>query len=88
MTPKKTISVQFVLEAANMRLALDDVSDDYREGVSELLQVILFETDNYNGYGNVGWLNFGHRIWTRIQKHLPDPSMSPAMTDEYHRRYY
>lgn len=39
------------------------LSDDERKGITQLLERILFETDNYQGYSFLNWLNGGFNQW-------------------------
>jgi hypothetical protein len=47
---RKTIEVGKVLRMANTFLAAKNTKADEREGVCSLLEAILFETGNYEGF--------------------------------------
>jgi hypothetical protein len=47
---RKTIEVGKVLRMANTFLAAENTKADEREGVCSLLEAILFETGNYEGF--------------------------------------
>lgn len=59
----KTIAVSKVKELANSLLANKKLTDEERKGVAALLERVLFESDNYNGYGLVDWLEGGFQKW-------------------------
>lgn len=47
---RKTIEVGKVLKLANHMLAKSEVSAEQRKGVCSMLETILFETGNYQGF--------------------------------------
>ena len=51
---RKTIAVTDLVDRANRFLELGElpgiVDSQFREGVSQLLEYVLFETGNYNGF--------------------------------------
>lgn len=47
---RKTISVAAVVQKANTFLAADSTTVGDRSGVASLVEAILFETGNYNGF--------------------------------------
>lgn len=47
---RKTIEVGKILNMANTFLAAQNTRDDEREGVCALVEAILFETGNYQGF--------------------------------------
>ena len=48
---RKTIHVERVLEIANNYLACPHLTAENKQGVYQLLQRVLHETDNYAGFG-------------------------------------
>jgi len=68
---RKTISVEKVREMANAFLANENTTADEREGVCALVESVLLETGNYQGFryldlkmdedGNVECLGSGSR---------------------------
>lgn len=50
MAKRTTIKVAIVTEIANRLLAFSTKTQAFREGVAALLEAILSETDNYNGF--------------------------------------
>lgn len=47
---RKTIEVGKILRMANTFLAAQNTRDDEREGVCALLEAVLFESGNYQGF--------------------------------------
>jgi hypothetical protein len=47
---RKTVEVGFVLEAVNTHLAAPNTTPDARGAMINLLESVLFETDNYMGF--------------------------------------
>ena len=53
MTARKTIAVEKVVETANFYLSLDTIPDQQKKGIISLLNKILHETNQYNGFGYI-----------------------------------
>lgn len=51
---RKTVNVEKVRDRVNILLANPKVSDDYRLGAAAILESILHDTGNYQGYSYVG----------------------------------
>jgi len=47
---RKTVEVGKILRMANAFLAAENTTADEREGVAAILEAILFETGNYEGF--------------------------------------
>lgn len=47
---RKTIEVGKILKLANHVLANPNSTPDEREGICSMIETVLFETGNYNGY--------------------------------------
>lgn len=60
---RKTVEVSKVLAEANAMLANDKLSDGERQGIIALLERILFDTGNYQGYNFLDWMNGGSEQW-------------------------
>lgn len=58
---KKTVPVAQILKRANEILALDNqhVNADFRRGVASLMEHILHQTGNYQGFNYVAWTDEG-----------------------------
>jgi hypothetical protein len=61
---KKTVKVGSLLEKANFILNNPNVSQDEKSGVSLLLESLINETDNYNGFVYSGKTE-AHEEYTR-----------------------
>jgi len=61
---KKTVKVGSLLEKANFILNNPNVSQDEKSGVSLLLESLIYETDNYNGFVYSGKTE-SHEEYTR-----------------------
>lgn len=59
----KTIRIEKVKELANSLLSNDRINDEERKGVAWMLERILFETDNYEGYDFREWREGGFTRW-------------------------
>jgi hypothetical protein len=51
---RKTTNVETVRNRVNILLANPNVSDEYRLGAAAILESILHDTGNYQGYSYVG----------------------------------
>lgn len=89
MSKRKTVDVAYLVERCNKMLRLDTVSDDFRKGVSSVLESVLHHTGNYKGYNYIKWCDEGG--WQRWRE---DSSRAGAdlPTDTYignkTRRFY
>jgi hypothetical protein len=96
MTKRKTIDVNKVKEIANSMLATKSNVDMFngkdvwppeaREGVSRLLDAILHESGNYNGFNYVYWINEGGFEQWRSDGQ-PDNNR-PYLGDQTRKVYY
>ena len=86
----KTIHVQRIKEMANKALKNKELTDDQREGVRMLLENILFETDNYGGFGYVAWLDEGgYEKWRAdCEKAELNLETLPYLGNQTRRIYY
>ena len=56
---RKTVDVAYLITECNKLLRLTTVSDDFRKGVSAVLEGVLHHTGNYEGFNYVGWCEEG-----------------------------
>ncbi len=93
MTKRKKINVIAVLTEANKQLAKqdDEATEDFKKGVCIMIERILMDTGNYNGYNYNIWNNGGCEAWQKDGK--PDfPEKEKYMYSNhggcYDRYYY
>jgi hypothetical protein len=60
---RKTIAVERIKEIINEQLKNDKLSQDAKEGLCGVLEIVLMETGNYHGFNHLGWLNGGSQDW-------------------------
>ena len=63
MRAKKTIAVERVKNLVNAYLKGENSSTEGRRAVTALLEIILHETGNYNGFNYLEWLSGGSARW-------------------------
>lgn len=86
---RKTVPVAFVLERANLMLRRTDVSDDYREAAAWLLETILHETGNYQGFNYLTWCEEGGvEKWRADGGEEKNLSTEPYLGNQTRRVYY
>lgn len=94
---RKTIDVEKVKKAANGLLAFseEDISDyfrinqDVKQGIVLLLEYILHDTGNYNGFNYIEWAkNGGYERYLEAKKTNKDVDSSDFLGEEYDRFYY
>ena len=74
MANRKTFEVRKLVEEVNRRLALSTCSDAERLTLCSLLERILFDTNNYAGFGYLDLPNGGPFV--------------PGVTNESRRHYF
>lgn len=84
--PRKTIMVSSIKSKVNSQLCCKDLTPEARMQLALLLESILCDTDNYEGFNYVGWaLEGGCEKWHADGK----PSDNkPYLGDETRRVYY
>jgi hypothetical protein len=86
---RKTFDVTAMREAVNRQLARPEVSEEYRKGMCSILEHVLHETGNYNGYNYVDWLAGGCDRWRADEAEAGrDLDTRPYLGPEYRRVYY
>jgi len=88
---RKTIDVVYILEECNKQLTRDDLSKSEKRAICEILETILFKTENYSGFNYNYWLSVGCNQWRDAgepsfpekEKYILGPS-----GDEWNRHYY
>jgi len=93
MAKRKTFNVSKTLAEANKQLARKDAdaTTDFKKGVCVLIERILMDTGNYNGYNYNLWNNGGFTQWQKDGE--PDfPEKNKYMYSKhggcYDRHYY
>ncbi len=85
--PRKTFDVKEFKEIINSRLALTTLTQTEKIGYCSILEQVLQETGNYQGFGYIAWENGGHDQW--VADGRPDRSkVDPYLGLEYDRFYY
>ena len=60
---RKTIEVEWLRRKVNAMLGRNDITDQFRLGMCQVLEDVLTETNNYRGYGYQDWMNGGYNTW-------------------------
>lgn len=84
--PRKTIPVEKIRDLVNGFLSNPNTTKEGRELMSTMIEVILFDTDNYQGFNYLGWMKGGCDAWLALNDHNADKS--PYIGDETRRHYY
>lgn len=87
---RKTVDVSYILDSVNAYLAREDKDNEHfnadtRKGAYVMLEQILHETGNYNGFNYVEWLDGGYDRW--VKDGQPQDT-GPYLGDMSKRRYY
>lgn len=63
--PRKTALVAEIVKYANKQLARQDefVTDKFKAGICVMVQEVLFQANQYQGYNNIYWLERGYKEW-------------------------
>ena len=90
MKAKKTIKVETLKTITNHQLS-SDISQQEKGCLCTLLERVLHDTGNYQGFNYNFWNNGGHKEWKKAGE--PDfPKKEVYITgpdkDEYGREYY
>lgn len=90
---RKTIAVERIKEVVNEQLKNDNISQEAKKELCSVLETVLFETDNYNGFNHLKWINGGSAEWMHLlNKGLVSATDSVSRQQyigpEYNRRYY
>ncbi len=91
MPKRQTIKVATVLEFANRRLKEPDghySNPEYRRGIASLLEAVLHETGNYEGFQYHEWTNGGYAQWEAAGKPVGPGVMAQFIGDETRRVYF
>ncbi len=93
MAKRKTFNVSEILVEANKQLARKDAeaTEEFKKGVCVMIERILINTKNYNGYNYNLWSNGGFDAWQKAGE--PDfPEKEKYMYSDhggcYDRYYY
>lgn len=85
-TARKTYEVQKLKDRINHMLE-QDISEDARITLCVLLEDVLHETNNYQGFQHIEWINGGCEQWYKDGE--PGfPEKNKYFGPEYKRRYY
>jgi hypothetical protein len=57
MSKRKTIEVSTLKAKINHMLTLDTLTQEYKSALCMLLENVLHDTGNYNGFNYLNWLN-------------------------------
>lgn len=85
-TSRKTYEVQKLKERINHMLA-QNISDDAKVALCIILEGVLHETNNYQGFQYIHWRNGGYEQWM-IDGEPGFPEKSKYIGPEYKREYY
>ena len=98
---RKTFEIEKLKEYANTQLARTDdtATADFKSGVAVMLQRVLFDTNNYNGYQHLYWDKQGYQEWVAAgEPDFPEKykyiyggegkTLEDFKDREYNRRYY
>ena len=81
---RKTIEVNTVRTRVNAMLANPKVTEEERRGMCLVLEFMLYNTNNYNGFNYVDWLNGGCDRWRADGS----PSDNSSYLGPEYKRYY
>lgn len=84
---RKTIDIATILDEANKYLSSDNpnITPDMRKGCASLLESILHDTGNYQGFNYIAWINGGCDRWRADGQPLDN---SDYLGDETRRVYF
>ena len=87
---RKTITVELVKEIINNQLAIGYWNQEQKKALASVLETILMDTGNYNGFNSADWLDHGFREWYNKKQETGDKHLStiPYLGEQYNRRYY
>jgi len=93
MAKRKTMNVNQIIDEANKHLARTDdgATQEFKIGVAVLLERILHNTGNYEGYNHNYWLKQGFKEWQDAgEPDFPEKNKYIYGPDggEYDRVYY
>jgi hypothetical protein len=62
---RKTIDVQALKDYANNQLARTDAyaTDEFKKGIISMIEKVLLDSGNYNGFDYVYWVTKGYNEW-------------------------
>lgn len=87
MKRNKTIKIERLKEMINEKLKAD-ISKDQKIALSFLLEEVLHETGNYNGYNYLYWIEKGHEEWLKAGGNKHEEKYLYGDGHEFNRRYY
>lgn len=93
-TPRKTLSVAAFKAEVNRRLALPKLSIEERKALASLLEHVLHDTGNYQGYNSLYWSREGgFEAWKQAgEPGFPEKSRYFSAAgdgiDDYRRVYF
>lgn len=85
---RKTVDVSYVLARVNAMLAAPDsdyCNESTRKGAATILECVLHETGNYNGFNYLDWMNGGFDRWVADGE---PKDTDPYLGDKTRRVYY
>lgn len=84
---KKSMKVEELKEYANKLLLNPRLSQQFKDGVSTMIEHVLHKTGNYEGFQYTYWNNVGYKLWIEAGK--PSfPEKQKFIGNEYDRTYY
>lgn len=96
MSKRKTMSVDSFKEYANKMLKRTDLQDFDKDTLCQVLEHVLHESNQYQGFSYLYWLEEGCDLWHKNGEpegrekdvYIYGPTNSKYRGDKYARKYY
>jgi len=82
---KLTVRVDFLKTFVNEQLAIEDTHEEYRKALCLLLEKVLMDSGQYDGFQSYDWRHGGYDNWKKDGR--PDDK-TPYSGPRYKRAYY
>lgn len=82
---KKNIKIDRIKALVNHSLRQEALTQEAKEALCQLLEGVLMETGNYNGFYYLGWVNGGSVQW---EKDGRPQNQTLYLGPEFNRVYY